>query len=61
MLGDVAFQDCHGLEKARERHLEIWDDEEEYLAADEIKTMFPSWQIKFLEILLFRSAALNAL
>lgn len=50
LLGDVAFQDRRELEKAKKQHHDLWDEEEEYLVADEIRTMFADWTIDFLKM-----------
>ena len=47
VFGDVAFQNRKELELAKAKEREIWDDEEEYLVAAEIKEMFPDLRIDF--------------
>lgn len=49
IFGDVAFQNRRELELAREKDRELWDDEEEYLVADEIGRLFPDLRIDFLK------------
>ncbi len=50
VLGDVAFPSRKELEAARQRDLEIWDDEEFYPVADEMAKMFPDLKIFFSKI-----------
>jgi len=50
IFGDVAFQTKEDLEQAKKRDQEQWDEEEVYLVADEVKKMFPEWEINFKKI-----------
>ena len=50
VFGDVAFQSLRELEDARTKDHELWDEAEEYLVADEIKGIFPDWQVDFLKM-----------
>lgn len=50
IFGDVAFQTRKDLEQAKERDQDQWDEEEVYLVADEIKRMFPEWEVNFKKI-----------
>ncbi|MDI9442507.1 MAG: class I SAM-dependent methyltransferase [Firmicutes bacterium] len=48
VFGDVAFQTRAKLADARRRHEDLWDDEEDYLVADEIAAAFPHLQVEFI-------------
>jgi len=50
IFGDVAFQTKEDLGQAKKRAQEQWDEEEVYLVADEVKKMFPEWEVNFKKI-----------
>lgn len=50
VFGDVAFETREALEQVRKRYSDIWDEDEFYLVAEEIKRKLPDKEIQFAEI-----------
>lgn len=50
VFGDVAFETRERLEQARKEYNDIWDEDEFYLVAEEIKEKLPSREVVFIEI-----------
>lgn len=50
VFGDVAFETREGLEKVRKEYSDLWDEDEFYLVAEEIKDKLPDKEVQFVEI-----------
>lgn len=50
IFGDVAFETREGLEQVRKEYIDIWDEDEFYLVAEEIQERLSDVKVEFKEI-----------